>query len=364
MGIVLQAIWEFRSLQGGQRVKLNHLELERYAEEIRLNRLKVELQAENIPHRTEKPIRRQNWYNLEAIVEWQAIRRAIDGLEPLNGHEEIEKAIASFGAADSQKVIAARIAELQAALDECRNKLKVQTTTFDEFKRKAYGDQYVEGRFKEEYEHYKQQYENYIEQASKDETLRKQLDAELTKLRSENKELKRLMDVSTNVTDCGNVFGKPKLFIPDIKEINAEGTDSDLIEKYRALKTESFLVMMKEAARKAPDEIFLVFHRFNIDISKYIRTGLPYSKNRLTYVFACYEPVSEKRHEFFINAAKKSTVKPRVFLVLGEPTTPNVIPLQADPGVEERLRSKAKAMMFRPYNLDEESYVQVSIKRV
>jgi hypothetical protein len=131
------------------------------------------------------------------------------------------------------------------------------------------------------------------------------------------------------------------------------------------------------SSKKAPDYIFFVFHKFNIDINKFISTNIPVPRGVTSYVFACYQPSASKRERWFTKACeltKSPQIKPVVIIVENDMRVPadadqgksNVVQFPAEATeVADKLRELAHKESGKadPHNPIVEGFRQVWIER-
>lgn len=358
MRAVLQAIWTLRarSEESGQYRgrPLKHTKVESLACEI----------LSNGASEGEKPkvVSRQSWYNQNGKDEWIAINRAINGKPPLNQQTDVEIAIAEFGKTDPAKEIIKELLTLKDKVVGQKKIIEGHRAEFEEFRAKAYAQQYMASDFADSLDSHQKQVESAQVNLKREEDLRKKYQAEATKLRRENNELTKYVKKRGGTSNT-EIRHLTKKFSPDLSELKPEVADKDLLLKYSNLRNQSWDGMMKATQVKAPDDIYLIFHKFNIMLDDFIEKNLPLNPGGLTYIFACYQPYGRRREEMYKEAAKLLTVAP-VVVIVDNTIASKVLPLPNQRDITQRLHDKQAKSKFEHYDPIAESYEQVWIERI
>lgn len=359
---VIQVIWTIRNNPGeGEKVgrrQLNHLKVADAACTLLANWAKKREEPS-------KTVSRQNWYNKGVKAEWKAIRRAIDGDPPLLGEEGVENEIKKFDEDDETGILKELNRELQRELAEKNAVIEGHEEECERCKIKAYTDQHKEFRFEHEYETWKNEFENVQIKLAKEEKNRERYQADANSLRKTVEDLKnhlakRGLGQSTGATPIHLDF------YPDLTAILVDEPKT-MLRQYNTRREEAWDRLKDKAGKSPPGQIFLVFHKFNIDDKTLIETKLPLVAGPVNYVFSCYQPSSSRRQKMYAEAASFLPFSPSVVIVEGTPVSQNVVQLDAvKRDVREQLCSLVQGQTrgFDYYHFLEEGYEHVQVVRV
>ena len=273
MRAVLQAIWTKRETPDDEGAApgihpLNAVQVENLA---------CTILKEQTPNgKKAKTVSRQSWYNKNAKEEWKAIRRAIDGEPPLKHHIEVERAIAEFGQVDPAKEMAVELQTLRKKIAEQEAIIDDHEKQFEDFRAKAYSEQYVSKEIVANLDEYQKQQEISQVNMKKEEGLRKKYQSENTKIRNAMNALEKLVKLRGH-THRSNIKPVFTDFSPKLSNLDLNIPDGNLIIEYSHIRDEAWLKMVDKAHKYSPDEIHIVFHRFNVDMKSYISNKLPLS---------------------------------------------------------------------------------------
>jgi len=373
---VIQAIWILRTASSDNEVqdgkgfnqssaigpqgvrKLNHLQVEEVACEI--------LKRQAAPNTTPLVVRRQSWYGANAKEEWKAIRRSIDGEEPLSHHVAVENEIVKFDGVDGAGALKAEINELRAKVASQSLIIVGHSEEMEQFKAKAYFKQYVDKSDAYDYEAIERQHREAQTKLTREEALRQKYQQENRGLRAKVAELEKIVSAKGRAIS-GDAKPIYKLFSPDLSNISPSDPNT-MIGDYAKLKSEAWVAMKEAANRKPPVDTYLVFHKFNIDPSSFVKEKLPLVEGVLSYVFVGYEPSADKRKRMYEEAAQLSQTPPVVFLVEGSQAPQgNVVQfLDSRRSIIEQLHGHVTAKLrgVDYYDPIAEGFTQVWIERL
>lgn len=375
MMAVIQAIWILRttpseneelkgqgptpsSAVGSLGVKkLNHSQVEAVACDI--------LKRQAAPNTTPLVVRRQSWYGANAKDEWKAIRRAIDGEKPLSNHVAVEKEIAKFDDVDGAGALKAEINELLAKVAIQERIIAGHREEMEQFKAKAYLKQYVNKSDIYDYDAIERQHRAAQSKLKREESLREKYQQENRGLVAKVAELEKIAKAKGPVGG----YAKPiyKLFSPDLGSINPSDPNT-MMGDYAELKAEAWEELKEAANRKPPIDIYLVFHKFNIDPTSFVTERLPLVQGVLSYVFAGYEPSAGRRKRMYEEAARIAQTPPVVFLVEDSPSPQGNVVHIADGrrSIAEQLHSHVvtKRRGVDYYDPIAEGFTQIWIERI
>jgi hypothetical protein len=329
---VMQVIWTFRQRYGSDQVIKAGDEpgplpdppdgwkpgdIRRLNQRAVVQRTNILLAAQTPEGVKPKTVARSNWTNQKANEEWKGIYQAIRGEEPIP--QEVEDAIASFGETDATRVHVEQIQLLTKEVAEKDSIIRSLVSGREDFENKAYTQQFVDHETLELVSDLKKKYG--IAQQALDAAEKSRIKYELR-----NKKLRDELDgLTKNVNAIGLSGGakekaKHRDFSPNLSGLKADS--ATLLKDYRELSDKAWDTMLKTSSKTAPDYIFLVFHKFNIDVKKFIKTTIPLPGGVTSYVFASYQPHASKRERLLKAACdltKNPHIKPIVFLVEGDP---------------------------------------------
>lgn len=360
---VIQVIWTMRNspppgVSPGRR-RLNASSVAKEAKAILVERAP---EAE----KAKVKLDRQNWLSKNCSAEWKAIRRAIDGDDPLPGCEEVEAEIARFNDADPNKSLVQETARLKRRIAELESVVNDHDRKFEEFRAKAYNEQYVSARFREDVELQQRRLTDALTRSEKLGQQLKEYQLAVSNLTKAKEQLERIVKAKGATKG-----GKPlhKTFSVDLSKLPPTSDENALFTEYLKAVNDAWEGLLGAADKDKPTDIYIVFHTFNIDVPRFIEAHVPMSPGVLSYVFCCCQPVASRRSEMFRSAATKIIVPPIVFLVVPGQSLPHdsgatVVSLRGPQSVEDRLRARvAKQRGFQPYDPFDEGYHQVWIER-
>lgn len=362
MKAVIQVIWTLRAKpsegeEPGIR-KLNHLLVEQMACEI------MERQAKP----GEKPlvVRRQSWYDPNGKEEWKAIRRAIDGEPPDDNPLDVEIEISKLDEIDGAGALKAEINDLRRTVASQNHVIAGHAQEMEEFKAKAYFKQYVDMSDAYEFDAMERQHRDAQAKLKREEDIRQQYQHENSALRAKILELEKIAKAKGSADKAG-VQPLYKLFIPSLASI-VQNDPNTMLQDYAKLKDEAWTKMLQAAVKQPPTDIYLVFHKFNVDPASFVADKLPFVSGVVSYVFACYEPKSHKRAKMFEDASHLIPTPPVVFLV-EHSTSPQSNVLQMNESkrdMTEQLHRHVEGLRraFDYYDPITEGFAQVWIERV
>lgn len=381
MMAVIQVIWTFRQGPPGSENRASNEKLKTphpdWNPGVRrpLNASAVARQAKEILVKTapegEKDkvkLSRANWNNKGVARPWRAIKRAIDGKDPLPGEDVVEQEIAKFDLADPNRELAKENARLRNEIAELEKIVASHAEEYKAFREKAYNEQYVSGHFKVDFEFYEKEATSL---RVTNEKLKSQLqDYQITFKRLQTEKAKfEKMAKAKGANKGGDVMFRN--FSPDISEIPSDTDDKRLIAEYLQLSRDCWNDLLADADDKRPADIFIVFHSFNIDIPEFINTRVPMAPGVLSFVICCFEPASDRRARMVSDASQKISVPPVVMVAVKDKKVKfgkkdNVVKLkQAPENIGGRLKiAAAKVKTFHSYEPIDEGYHQVWIERV
>lgn len=365
MYALFQAIWTLRGELNPDTgephgfAPLEHKKVETVACEI--------LKSHTKKGETPLVVRRQSWYGKNAKEEWQAIRRAIDAEKPLPQHKEVEDEIAKFDDLDPARRFQEQIRQLSQRIAEQDEIIEGHDEKFEEFRTKAYTNQYIEKRTLEDSTFYEEEFKKTQKKLEREERQRKGFQADNKELRAQVKELEKIAKAKGATHGSG---AKPmyKAFYPDISKIEL-GDPKEMLKAYARFKDEAWEKMTASARKTPPTDIYLIYHSFNIDVQTFITDTLPLCPGVVSFVFACYEPTIDVRVDMFEEASAFLSTPPVVFLVHGSPkASDNVVQISsAQRDVAEQLHEHVRDLpqkSFDFYDPFEEGYNQVWIERI
>ena len=326
-------------------------------------------------------VTRQSWHGCEGATKgrkviWHGIKRAMEGLDPLPEHAEIEKQIEWFGTTDEPSALKEMVERLGEELIDKKRiiaELKDGRKQFEEeFKIKAYTEQYVYGELLEELVDFRKNYETAQAKLASAEKLRQGLDLANRRLREQVAELKTRAEGIGLAINSGAKPTPPIDHSPTIASIKKDSQSP--MRDYYDLRDAAWDNLLTSAKNDAPDYVFLVFHKFNIDVQHFIISKLSplLPAGATNVVFACYQPNASFRKSMFGEISKLSKMTPIVYVVEGTPAPEsNVTPIKAEKKdiriklhmqvVEE---STGNRPAVEPFNPVREGFRQVWIERV
>lgn len=265
-----------------------------------------------------KQVGRGNWTDKKAAAEWKGIYLALQGGEtgePIP--QAVLDAIAAFDERDKTYIESTLVDSL---MDEVKVKdsiiLELNNSRKD-FETKAYTRQYIEAETYDLLNDLKNDYAAAHGRLAAEEQTRIKIEERNRKLSKELESLKKNLDsMMLGVSGNGESTNPPVDFSPKLEVLDKNSTQ--LMRDYRKNMNEAWEALIDKAKRKAPDFIFIIFHKFNIDIKKFIAERIPEPSGVTSYVFACYQPSALKRERWFAKACemtKSQQIKPVVILV-------------------------------------------------
>lgn len=362
MMAVIQAIWTLRAKpnNGGKPgvQKLNHQEVEQIACDI----LKSQTDGDN----KTLVVRRQSWYGSTAKDEWKAIRRSIDGEQPLSHHMAVETEIAKFDEVDGAGALKAEINELRQIITRQNNIIAGHAEEMDQFKAKAYFKQYIDLSDAYNIEAIERQHKDAQTKLGHEEDIRKKYQFENNGLRARVTELEKIAKAKGSIDKTG-VQPIYKLFCPNLSKI-VQSEPNIMLQDYAKLNDVEWNKLMQAATKQPPTDIYLIYHRFNVNIESFVAEKLPLVSGVVSYIFACYEPSSYKRERMFKDVARLIPTTPVVFLVEDSSSTKNntVQRIDSKRDVPEQLHKHVVNLRrgFDYYDPITEGFAQVWIERV
>jgi len=348
---VIQTIWHLRT--STKKKKLIHTDVEKHSRNFTDDK---------------KPVSRQIWYSRKSRTEWQDIKRAIEGKLPSD--HPVEQMIATFAEGDTTGMFAAEISKMANENGALKTELEAERKTFKEFVERSRQEQYAESRFRVNFEALTVRVENLQKEKQKDVKTIQNYQADNLRLREENNEFRKKVAVRGTVKNP-NFY----LFQPDLKKISIESTDKELMGSYQEETVWAFGKMKAAMKKKTPEDIFFVFHSFNIDLKQFVLEELPFKFSDNNYVFGCCDLSGTSRKNFFGEAARElDLIKPTVVLVCGRgrpsdaDKPSNVIEMPSAKSIQDiqgRLRTLIIDRHKRvDYDVVYEDYDTVLIKRI
>ena len=385
---VMQTIFEFRHLPPGSENSLpkdgglperlpDAPEGWNPGDKRKLNESAVERRAQRILKPNQKTVRRQSWIGCgndtqgQKVI-WHRIKRAIEGQEALPGHDEIEEQIASFGGEDILREIIKRLRQEIEEKEAEIFKLKDGRRQFEEnFRNRAYTEQFIKGELLSEFNDYKKTYEAAQLKLANEENLRQKLELQNANLRQEVRILKTMaknvgMTETSSATRKNLVNHSPKL------TGLSKDSQTPMLDYYR-LRDEAWDALIGKAGGNAPDYIFFVFHNFNIDVEAFIESKLNpiVPAGAINFVFACHQPNIGRRKSMSAEAKYLCKMQPVAYYVLGSPPPSNVTDIRTGSrDVREELHKQVSHDLLsrRPkidsFNPVREGFQVVRIERV
>jgi len=275
-------------------------------------------------------VTRQSWNGCKGATKgkkiiWYGIKCAIEGLDPLPQHLEIEEEIISFGGGEVLGEANKRLREEIKKNKADISRLKDGRKEFENnFKNRAYTLQFIDGELLSELEDYKKIYEEAHLKLANEEKLRQKLDFENKKLRSEVNDLnEKTQNIGVTKQSEAKCF-PPINLSPKIENISRDS--ENLMHEYYQLRDNAWDTLVTQARGKTPDYIFFVFHNFNIDIESFIETQLKaiLPAMSINYVFACHQQHQARRKRMFLVASDLCRRQVFVHYIIGAPPPSNV----------------------------------------
>lgn len=324
-------------------------------------------------------VSRQSWLGCEKATKgkkviWHGIKRAMDGFDPLPEHIEIEEQIKCFGKTGDPAALKEENERLRAEMekrDRAIRELEDGRRHFEEeFKNRAYTRQFIDGELLEELDHFRELFEASKAKLENEEQLRAKVDLANTRLRAEVEDLKAKAKGIGLVRLSEGKCKPPINLSPNLKDMLKSSKDP--MRDYYDLRDEAWDELVDKAGKNNPDYLFLVFHKFNIEVQSFIGSKIspviPASTSSI--VFACYQPIESRRKTMYNKSRDLSKFPPIVFLVEGMMNT-KVTDINAENRdlfeiLHEQVCKESQGLKpkVQPSNPVREGYRQVWIERV
>lgn len=265
-----------------------------------------------------KQVGRGNWTDKKASAEWKGIYLALQGGEtgePIP--QAVLDALAAFDERDKTHIESNLVDSLMEEIKVKDNFILELNNSREEFETKAYTRQYIEAETYDLLKDLKKNYEAAHERLAAEEQTRIKIEQRNRKLNEELVSLKKdFSSLMLGAGGNGESTNPPVDFSPKLAALDKNS--NQLMRDYRQKMNEAWDALIDKADKKAPDYIFIIFHKFNIDIKKYITESIPVPHGVTSYVFACYQPNASKRERWFAKACemtKSKQIKPVVIIV-------------------------------------------------
>lgn len=307
---------------------------------------------------TRSGVSRQNWSVKSASSNWKAIKLCIEGNLPSTHPLEIMIA----GYHESGKFqFSARIVELERSVAAKSQAYNALLEDFELFKSKIYTEKYRDAHTRVNFEKNQQRLEAMEANSAQDKRLINSYQAEVSNLTAEIKKIKQLIHFkSTN-----KFLFTVKLTEPYLDDFEGATSQADIYNLYMKSLHSSLEKISAEISENEASDIFIIFHRFDVDVDDLAKNNIPYKLPGNSYVFACYAPTDRTRIEVYNKLRKLLTFPPTVILI-GKMKTDNMpvdLKYLKKSKFSKTLIDLAKNYRFMAFDIINEGYENVLVLR-
>lgn len=310
-------------------------------------------------------VTRQSLYSKKSARPFESIKKAIEGTteETLPDDAAVEAKIYSFNDSEVTNDLKKEILGLKDEVKEKEKEIKDLLNSRREFEEKAFSKQYFTHLYNEDLLTESDELTNCTTKLVKEEKTREKYQIQNKKLRDELESLKKNVNLS-EFSGQGPLTTIHKNMSPSIHKIDIETEDRRLLSEYNSLRDESWSYLLSTVKKERGSYVYLIFHQFNIKDKEFTEKHISFLSGRKNIVFSCYQPISRKRKQMYLELKKSLLTYPTVYIAIDDHLqSDNITHLDSsNRDMIFRLRDNPAAR-FNDYDIIDEEFDTVHVVR-